>query len=84
MLFGDQPEPYDPRLDPRAAPVTGERQKLSVHVDQCAMRQVEIKLQLSHIRIERWKDRRLLLAIIALLVITKVIDLGQIATFVVP
>ena len=81
MLFGDQPEPYDPRLDPRAAPVTGERQKLSVHVDQCAMRQVEIKLQLSHIRIERWKDRRLLLAIIALLIVTKVIDLGQIATF---
>jgi len=84
MLFGDQPEPYDERLDPRARPVTGERQKLSIHVDQCAIRQVEIKTQLSHIRIERWKDRRLLLAIIGLLILTKVIDLGQFAAFVTP
>lgn len=84
MLFGDQPEQYDPRLDPLAQPVTGERQKLSVHVDQCAMRQVEIKTQLSHIRIERWRDRRLLLAIIALLIVTKVIDLGQFAAFLSP
>lgn len=82
MLFGEPPEPYDPRLDPRARPVVGERNKATaVHVDQCAIRQVEIKLQLSHIRIEAWKDRRLLIAIIALLLITKVIDLGQFAAF---
>lgn len=80
MLFGERPERYDPRLDPRASPVTGERQKLSVHVDQCAMRQVEIKQKLSDMRIDRWNDRRLLIAIIALLVLNKVIDLGQLAS----
>lgn len=80
MLFGERPERYDPRLDPRAQPVSGERQKLAIHVDQCAIRQVEIKQKLSDMRIDRWNDRRLLIAIIALLVLNKVLDIGQLAS----
>lgn len=86
-----EPEVYDPRTDPLARPSTDERRKLAVHVDQDAIRIIEIKQMFSqsrveryYDRVERYRDRKLLLAIIALLIVTKVDDLGQFAAFLSP
>lgn len=68
-LLGESPDPYDWRLDPRARPNADERRKLSIHVDQCAIRQVEIKQKLSDIRIDRYNDRKLLVWIVVLLIL---------------
>jgi hypothetical protein len=66
-LLGEKPAPYNWREDPRARPIPEERENLSVHVDQCTIRQIEIKQMFARTRMDRYRDRQLLLAIIALL-----------------
>lgn len=78
LLMGappEQPEPYDYRRDPRARASEDERRKLSTHVDNCVIRQVEIKQMFSatrleryHDRMERYRDRKWLLTIVGLLI----------------
>lgn len=71
FALGDKPEPYDWRNDPRARPMPGERNEYTAqHVDQCTIRQIEIKSMFAQVRIDRYRDRQLLLAIIAILLAT--------------
>jgi hypothetical protein len=68
-LLGEEPKAYDWRTDPRARPNPAERENLSVHVDQCTIRQIEIKQMFAKMRIERYSDRKLLLTIVAILLV---------------
>lgn len=70
MWLGDPPKPYDWRVDPRARPNPRERESLPVHVDECTLRQIEIKQMFAQSRIERYQDRKLLFAIVAIILAT--------------
>ena len=61
-LLGEEPKPYDWRLDPRARPNPDEMKHISVHVEQCTIRQIEIKQMFAQMRMDRYHDRRLLVA----------------------
>ena len=71
LLLGPKPELYDWRRDRRAIePASGERNKYTAtHVDNCAIRQVEIKYELSRIRVDAYNQRQLLVIIIGLLIL---------------
>ena len=85
LALGDKPEPYDWRNDPRARPMPGERnQYTAAHVDQCTIRQIEIKSMFAQTRIDRWKDRKLLLMIIAILLGTNLISLRDVVHALLP
>ena len=66
-VLGDKPKPYNWRDDPRSRPNPAERENLSVHVDQCTIRQIEIKQMFSKTRMDRYSDRKLLLMMLFLL-----------------
>lgn len=65
-LLGEKPKPYNWRDDARARPNPRERESLPVHVDECTLRQIEIKQMFAQSRIDRWNDRRLLFVIVAI------------------
>lgn len=77
-IIGEAPPIYDHRLDPRALPTPQERKHTHVHVDNCTVRWIELRVHLSMMARQQYYDRRLLIAIIVLLLLNKVIDLGQI------
>jgi hypothetical protein len=64
-LLGEPPKPYNWREDARARPNHRERESLPVHVDECTLRQIEIKQMFAQSRIDRYNDRKILLAIVA-------------------
>lgn len=65
-LLGEKPKPYEWRGDARSRPTQAERENLSVHVDEDALRMIDIKQMFAQSRIDRYNDRRLLLAIVAI------------------
>jgi len=69
-LLGEPPKAYEWRNDPRARPNPRERESLPVHVDECTLRQIEIKQMFAQTRIERYQDRKLLFAIVAIILAT--------------
>ncbi len=81
-ILGEIPPIYDHRLDPRALPTPQERKHTHVHVDNCTVRWIELRVHLSMMARRQHYDRRLLIAIIVLLVLNKVIDLGSLAAII--
>ena len=83
-LLGEKPEPYDWRNDPRARPSAEERQHLSVHADQDAIRMIEVKQMFSKTRMDRYSDRKLLLMMLFLLLGSNVENIREFLTAFLP
>lgn len=77
LIGGRAPKPYDPRLDHAALPDPRRERSLKSHVEECAKRYQELRGSIQDNVIEMHGLRRLLWAVIGLLVLNKVIDLGQ-------
>ena len=85
FILGEKPVHYDWRLDPRARPQPGERNKYtSAHVDNCTIRQIEIKQMFAQTRIDRYSDRKVLYAIIGILLASNVISVRELLLALVP
>ena len=80
-LIFKQPSRYDPRYDPATRPDFSREKTLKAHVEECGKRYVELRTAIQDGVIEQDRIRKLLLAIIALLVLNKVIDISQFAHF---
>ena len=79
-FLGDKPKPYNWRDDPRSRPIPAERENLSVHVDQCTIRQIEIKQMFARTRMDRYSDRKLLLMMLFLLLGSNVENIREFLT----
>ncbi len=67
VMGGPPPPPYDRQSDHRIKLRPGERTKVSVHADACLERNSYFHEVITQIRSERYYDRRLLLAILMIL-----------------
>ena len=83
-IIGEKPKPYNWRDDPRARPLPAERDNLSVHVDQCTIRQIEIKQMFSRTLVDRYGDRKLLLIILVLLFASNAEKMREVITAFIP
>lgn len=79
LIGGRPPKPYDPRLDHAALPDPRKEKSLRAHVEECARRYQELRGSIQDNVIEMHYLRRLLWAVIGLLILNKVIDLGQLS-----
>lgn len=79
VMGGPPPRPYDRHRDHRSRQHPDERRKLSIHADVCLERNQDIHEELSQLRLDRYYDRRLLLAILMLLLGNGTLNLASFA-----